>query len=663
MVRHLGLLALAVGVNGQVNQAINTGMSFIIRTLEEAKTEIVEMNQQEATQHSRFAQYCTQTEGSMEDDIARFTATHNKQQAISQTDASNSKTSTEAAAEADTLVNENTADLKRVTAERGKQNDEFVMLNTDYSESVKAIKGAITFLHTQDAAVTAADAAPALLQTVERALQSSGMTSAATTANVLALVQMQAEAVPQSDAVIYEKNTSQGVIDMLEKLLAKFQAEKTAIVDAEKVKANNFNQLATELKETIAGGEHDAATSKSAAARHAASSAAAGSLVKAAEDSRQASTKALKDLVQDCKQTTALFQRRHAGQSKDIEAFENAISVLSGDTPAFLQTGRSFLQLGRFFGLNSDVDFRLQKMRDFLKQEGDKLHNAALMQLATNQDPFQKVTNMIKGLIARLVEEAAEEEGEQQWCNGELGKNEEARTDQSTKVETQQTKITNQRNIISSQTETIEGTETAVVTLEKEKANMSELRGKAKSLFEKTKGELETMVSNLGTAVEHLEAAAAFIQLDHQYSSIHKRQQPAVDFDEEYTSQGGNIIQMLDNLKLSTETELREQETAESLAAVAFSTQTKDWAVDETKHKASITAAKTARNTATSTMEEGIQDLETAQQLLSDANAYNESLQEKCVRAQSAEERAKGRNEEIASLKQALSILNGDDST
>lgn len=291
---------------------------------------------------------------------------------------------------------------------------------------------------------------------------------------------------------------------------------------------------------------------------------------------------------------------------------------------------------------------RLQKMRRFLQQQAGEQSNSALMQLAMSQDPFEKVKSLVKELITRLQAESAQEQGEQAWCNAHMEENKADREERSETVEKTTTKIQNLTSGIELKTKEIKDTQDTVQRLKKDLAEARKIRGEEKSLFEKSKTELEAMSSNLEKAINVLEnAGTAFIQ------------QPAFEPEDEYQSRGGSVVALLENLKSQTVSELTEKEADESTANNQFLKGEGDFKVSIKKNETQMEMTKSAVANMKQEKESSQAELVDAQALLDEANQYYESLQEKCVHAQSAEERAKGRAEEIASLEQALAILEG----
>merc|ERR1719487_1164115 len=73
----------------------------------------------------------------------------------------------------------------------------------------------------------------------------------------------------------------------------------------------------------------------------------------------------------------------------------------------------------------------------FLKDQGRKFNSRILRALAmrVSDDPFKKVTKMIKDLIVKLMEEANGEAEQKGWCDDELATNEQTRKEKTEAIE------------------------------------------------------------------------------------------------------------------------------------------------------------------------------------------------------------------------------------
>merc|ERR1719478_227260 len=145
----------------------------------------------------------------------------------------------------------------------------------------------------------------------------------------------------------------------------------------------------------------------------------------------------------ECSEKGQSFKEKQQLRADEIEAIEKAIEILSSEAvsgnaekhlPTMLQTkGPSFAQLRS----NSQNPAQV-RVAVYLQKQADKLNSRILSALAVrvSDDPFKKVKKMIKDLIVKLMEEAAEEAEHKGWCDTELSTNEQTRKEKTEAVET-----------------------------------------------------------------------------------------------------------------------------------------------------------------------------------------------------------------------------------
>jgi predicted RNase H-like nuclease (RuvC/YqgF family) len=96
--------------------------------------------------------------------------------------------------------------------------------------------------------------------------------------------------------------------------------------------------------------------------------------------------------------------------------------------------------------------------------------------LRVADDPFGKVKKMIKDLIMRLMEEAAEETSHKGWCDTELGTNENTRREKTEAVELLHAEIDQLSASITKLTEDIAALSKAVAELDAAMAEATSIR-------------------------------------------------------------------------------------------------------------------------------------------------------------------------------------------
>merc|ERR1719262_2188492 len=88
-------------------------------------------------------------------------------------------------------------------------------------------------------------------------------------------------------------------------------------------------------------------------------------------------------------------------------------------------------------------DVSRQKLQNVLKNLGHEFHSYALMELAgaAAADPFAKVKGLIEDMIAKLLDQAAQEADHKAFCDEELGKSNKAKDTKAQKMDDYRTRI------------------------------------------------------------------------------------------------------------------------------------------------------------------------------------------------------------------------------
>jgi len=329
-----------------------------------------------------------------------------------------------------------------------------------------------------------------------------------------------------------------------------------------------------------------------------------------------------------------------------------------------VQKAISFLQMKDVSKLSNEA--KQAQALALLVSEGDRLGSLVLTTLATRSaaDPFVKVKGLIQKLIERLIAEATAEATKKGFCDTELGK---ARKDRDFRREETQD--------LSTDLETLEAKQDALV--EEIKTLTNNIKKEGEVLKETTTERKEEKVENLktlSTAKDGLDAVReALLILKSFYKEAAKSfvQASPVDEDTEGAGFSGNykgqqsgthaVFALLETIESDFDRTLRKTEAAESEAAREFvefnQAAQASIAAQTTKKELDEQDLKTTRTSLKTKME----DLQTAQKLLDDALKELETLKPTCIdTGMSYKDRVAKREEEMAALKKALCILDGD---
>merc|ERR1719171_597535 len=468
---------------------------------------------------------------------------------------------------------------------------------------------------------------------------------------------------PQAAAAEFQ---SAGIIDLFKKINGDFD-EKLVDLQKAEVKAKNYYTLLmadlTNSKNVATASRQEKSEAKAKALEDAAE---AKSSLADTTAARDADAKYLADLEATCTQKTTDFESRQQLRTEEIAAITQAKEILAGGAvsgaadkhlPALLQTkGKAFAQLRSASQNPNQI-----RVAGYLKDEGDRIHSKVLAAIAVRvqYDPFKSVKKMIKDMVVKLMEEAAEEAEHKGWCDGELAANEQTRKEKTEAVEVLhaeidelEASIAQLTNEITELTEAIAESDAAVATAteirETEKTKNTATIADAKAASEAVANALQVL--NEFYAKAGGAAAAALVQ--------EAQQAP-------YTGMGGDsggVIGMMEVIQSDfarLESETTASEAANSKEHEQFMS---DSAADKAAKERDIEHKSSKKQNAEQALVEAKDDLAGTQEELDSALSYYEKLKPDCVDAGvSYEDRVARRKEEIASLQEALKILNGEE--
>mmetsp|Transcript_39419 Transcript_39419/g.73199 ORF Transcript_39419/g.73199 Transcript_39419/m.73199 type:complete len:543 (+) Transcript_39419:2-1630(+) len=529
----------------------------------------------------------------------------------------------------------------------------------DYSESVDALQRAIAVLKKQAydreqksslaqvSALTSMELIPADAKKTIDLFLAQGMEDAL-------------ELAPEANAYEFQ---SSGIIEMLEKLLDKFVDQRTDLQKEEMNSKHAYELLVQDLDAQI-GEATKSRTEKSEVkaakleAKAVATSDKKDTTATMTEDKKMKSTTAA-----TCSQKASDFESRQQLRAEEIVAIEKAIEILSSSEvkgaaeaylPSLVQKKSALAQL-RAGSPQSQL-----RMSKFLQGKAEQLNSRVLATLATRAaaDPFVKVKKMIKDLLVRLMEEANEEADHKSWCDTELASNAATRKEKTEAVEMLTAEIDGLKAAIAKLSEDITTLEGEVAYLVEAMAKETGIRADEKATNEATIKDAQEAQTAVAQALTVLKE---FYEKAGQATSL--AQQPEI-FDSPYKGlqgESGGVIGMLeviesDFARLEAETKASEA-TAQKTYDQFMTDSKEDKASKETtiEHK---TAKKQDQNQAKTVTEK---DLDGTQKELDAALDYYDKLKPSCITVGvSYDDRVSRRKEEIASLQEALRILEGE---
>jgi len=654
-----GLVALAASSEVTPVQKV---IQLMQGMLEQGKAE----KHDEQVQFAAYKQFCDDTEVEKKRAIAEANERIDILKAdISKYTADAARLTKEIAAH-DEDISVWTGDSKAATKVREIEKADYDATHKDYSESISALERAIAVLKKQ-----AYNRPQALVQVQALTAMRLIPTEAKKALNAFLQEDPADEglAVSAPEAEGYEFQ-SQGVIDMLEKLLDKFVAERTQLEKEEMNSKHAYDMLMQDLKAQIAQATQDRTEKAETKAKKLQAKADAEGDLADTTSTRDADEKYLADLVATCEQKASDFEARQQLRAEELVAIEKAIEIISSGAvagnaekhlPTLVQRSSSLAFLA------SDMSNQANQNRaaQYLRERASELSSRVLSTIAmrASDDPFAKVKKMIKDLIVRLMEEANEEAEHKGWCDTELSTNEQTRKEKTEAVETLHAEIDQLEASIAKLTEDITELTKAVAELDAAMAKATELRQEEKATNTATikdSQEAQTAVAQALTVLKE------FYEKAGEATALLQQQPEAPEiFDKPYQgmqAENGGVVGMLEVIQSDFARLESDTKAAEATAQKEYDTFMTDSKVDKEKKTTDIEHKTAKKQDETQALTVKNEDLEGTQKELDAALAYFDKLKPSCVDAGvSYEDRVARRKEEIESLQEALRILNGED--
>merc|ERR1719454_2369106 len=313
--------------------------------------------------------------------------------------------------------------------------------------------------------------------------------------------------------------------------------------------------------------------------------------------------------------------------------------------------------------LRTRADLANVEVLSIVKKLAQEHHSVALAQLASRisavlrigsrngDDVFAKVKGLIEQMIAKLQAQAAEEATEKAYCDEEMAKTEEKKGELEEDVAKLTAKIDQAAARSATLKDEVKELQAELAALAKLQAEMDKARADENAAYLEAKADLEQGLAGVRQALDVLReyyggATEALLQ---------QPEPPRPESHESAAGAGGGIISILEVVEADFSKNLAETEMGESDAQEAYDKITKAAKEQDVKYK---TKEHTDLDASIAEMSS---DRDTANTELSAVLEYYAKLRDRCVaKPETYEERVRRRTAEIAGLKEALKILEGE---
>jgi len=563
-------------------------------------------------------------------------------------------------------------DLKAAEEIRAKEEATFKASEAELIDSIEVLSRAFTILEREmsknPAALLQVDTGNVdkMIKSLTAVIDAAAFPSGDQT-KLVALVQARSSADADDEeldapaAAVY-KTHSTSILDVIEDLKEKAEAELSDLRKAEQSATHNFQMLKQSLTDSIEADEKRLAESKSLKASFSESKASAeGDLavtVKSLAEDQEAKAKT----EERCAQVAADHEASMKGRSDELAAVAEAKKILLEMTGAAASRSYSFLQVATNRKASSHAVMANVEIVSLVKKLARQHHSAALAQLASRiatvfrygaqsgEDPFSKVKSLISDLIAKLESEASEEASEKAFCDEEIAKTDAKKGDLNSELDSLTSKIETATAKSTKLKGQVKELQAELAELAKVQAEATTMRQEENAEYVEAKADFEAGLSGVRKAMTVLKdyfGAAAFVQ------------QPAAPVSySKSTGKGNAILEILEVAESDFAKNLAKTETEESDAAAAYEKGTQEYELTKTTKTQDVKYMEKEYKSMDKAVAETSSDKDTTATELASVMEYDAKLKERCVAKPETYESRKARREaEIAGLKEALEIL------
>jgi len=641
-----------------------TPIQKVVQMLSELEQKVIKEGAATQKTYEEFAEWCEDRSRELGFEIKTASAQVEELKATILDSTSKAEALTEKIEDLGGSIAQNEADLKAATEIRTKEKADFQAEEKELTETISALERAIGILEKELASGAASMMqlkSASSLESVFSVMVKGFDLSSADGTRLTAFVQSQADDSDMDDdagapaAAAYESKSG-SIVDTLEGILEKAEAQLETLRQTETNRQNNFNMLKQSLEDEMKFGTKEKDEAAKALSKTGETKAAATGDLSATSKDLSEDQSDLGKTHQDCMTKAEEFQTEVKDRGEELKALAMAkkavVDSMSGAAAAsFLQTDSDArARLASRFGLANFEAVRF--MRDLAK----KTNAPELAQLASrmatvyrleqssgSRDPFAKVKGLITDMLAKLEKEAAEAADQKAWCDKELTESKAKKEVSSSELEGLSTKIESASSHSAKLKEEVSTLQQELAHLASSQAAADQIRADEKAVYDVTKPEIDAGLKGVKLALKIL----------NDYF--------AKNADSGSGGAGSGIIGMLEVVESDLTKSLAELQASEDMSEKNNDALTQENYISK-KMKEGDVKYKTKEFTG---LDKSLTELEADRRgVQAEYDAvieYLESVTKKCTyKVESYAEKVARRKSEVAGLKEALSILENE---
>jgi hypothetical protein len=674
MQRVLSFCFLALVASPTAVAEVANPISKVIELLSALEAKIMKDGENEEKAYKDFFEWCD--DGAKEKGFVLKTegAKKDKLEAAITASKSDAEAATELIGSLSATIAEDEADLKAATAIREKEAKSFAGEEAELMSASDMLGRAITIIEREmkGSALIQSKVSLQNLQGWVQALQTLLDATSISTSDkkgLVAFVQNQQGSGEEDDmgelgapAPDAYKSKSGGIVDVLTDMKEKADTELSELRKKEKTDAHNFDLLKLSITDALTANNKELDEEKAAKAEaEEAIAAAEGEL--AMTNKALAEATAATDLIHsDCMEKASDHEITVKGRKEELAALAKAKKIIQQMTAGAVGQSYSFIQTG----LHTRADLANLEVVNLVKRLAREQHSTALAQLASRlnavirygaksgDDPFAKVKGLITDMIAKLMEEAQREASEKAYCDEEMAKTKAKKDELNDDI----AKLTSKIDSDSSASERLKA---EVKDLQKALADLADSQAEMDKIREETHAAYVTAKADLEQGIQGVQGALEVLRNYYGSEEGSFMQQPAAPEKHEKSSgAGGAIIDILEVAESDFTKNLAEEESEEAAAQEEYEKTTQENKINRATMEQDVKYKTKEFTSLDKAVSENSADRDGLNTELDAVLEYYEKIKDRCIaKPETYEERKKRREAEIAGLKEALSILEG----
>jgi hypothetical protein len=670
----------------------------VIELLSTLEAKVMKEGEAEEKAYKEFVEWCEDAAKNKRFELKTAESAKAKQEATIAKCKSDSEGADQEIAEKVATIAQNEADLKDATDIREKEHAEFVAAEAELVDAVDTLDRAIGVIE-RNMKGSALLQTPVdmknlqgLMKTLSIVIDAAALSSQ-DKKSLIALVQSKEDSddddaefgAPAPDAY---KSHSGGIVEVLEDMKEKAEGELSEARKAESNSQHNYDMLKQGIVDEIAAAEHEKAEAEAAKTEAEGTKATTEGDLAVTEKVLAEGQAALHVVSTDCLTTASDHEVSVNGRAEELKALATAKKIIQQSTAGAEGQAYSFIQISSNSAsatatssrLRTAADLRNFEVVNLVKRLAAQQHSAALSQLASrisaairygaasNEDPFAKVKTLITEMIDKLMKEAENEASFKEYCDTEMAKTKAKKEDLQADIDKLTYKIDTAASRSVSLKADVKELQKELAELAESQVEMDKVREETHAAFVQAKADLEQGITGIGGALKVLrefygnEGGASLLQDGDAGTAVKAlMQQPAQpETHSKASGAGGSIIDMLEVIESDFSKNLAQIEEEEAAAQTDYEKITQENKVTKTTKEQDVKYKTKEFTSLDKEVAELSSDRESTNTELDAVLEYDSKIKDQCIaKPETYEERKKRREAEIAGLKEALSILEG----